>query len=306
MVALGDDCFEWDTALRILILGGDGMLGHRLWHHFATRHETCVTLRMGIEAYSGLGVFDADHAFAGVDVRHERDLLRVFAEFKPEAVINAIGIVKQRDEAKAALPSLELNAVFPHRLSNICAVAGARLIHMSTDCVFSGDRGAYTEDDPSDARDLYGRTKYLGEVSSPNCATLRTSIIGLELSRKASLIEWFLAQRGTISGYRKAIYTGFTTMEMARVIERILTQHPDLAGLWQVASRPISKYDLLMGLSERLGRDDIDMRPDDSFVCDRSLVADRFTAATGYHAPAWDEMLDELAEMIIARRKRSQ
>ncbi len=292
--------------MRILILGGDGMLGHCLWHHFASRHETRVTLRLGIDAYSGLGVFDADHVFAGVDVRHVDDLLRVFAEFRPEAVINAIGIVKQRDEAKAALPSLEMNAVFPHRLSSICGAAGARLIHMSTDCVFSGDRGGYTEDDPSDARDLYGRTKYLGEVRDEHCVTLRTSIIGLELSRNASLIEWFLVQRGTISGYRKAIYTGFTTMEMARIIERILTRHPDLSGLWQVASQPIDKYNLLSGLSARLGRDDIDIRPEDSFACDRSLVADRFTAATGYQAPGWDEMLDELAEMIVARRKGNQ
>ena len=292
--------------MRILILGGDGMLGHRLWHHFVGCHETRVTLRMGIEAYSGFSMFDADCAFSGIDVRHEGDLLGVFADFRPEAVINAIGIVKQRDEAKAALPSLELNAVFPHRLSNICAAAGARMIHLSTDCVFSGDRGGYTENDPSDARDLYGRTKYLGEVSDDHCVTLRTSIIGLELSRKASLIEWFLAQRGTISGYRKAIYTGFTTMEMARIIERILTRHPDLSGLWQVASAPIDKYNLLSGLSTRLGRDDIQIQPDDSFVCDRSLVGDRFTGATGYHAPDWDEMLDERAEMIVARRKGKQ
>ena len=306
MIVRADDRLDCGTALRILILGGDGMLGHRLWRHFASRHEIRVTLRMGIEAYSGLGVFDWGHAFAGIDVRHQDDLLRVFTEFRPEAVINAIGIVKQRDAAKGALPSLELNAVFPHRLSNLCGTAGARLIHMSTDCVFSGDRGGYTEDDPSDARDLYGRTKYLGEVSDAHCVTLRTSIIGLELSRKTSLIEWFLAQRGTISGYRKAIYTGFTTMEMARIIERILTRHPDLSGVWQVASKPIDKYNLLSGLSTRLGRDDIDIRADDSFVCDRSLVADRFTRATGYHAPGWDEMLDELAEMIVARRKRKQ
>jgi len=291
--------------LRVLILGGNGMLGHQLWRRFASRHETRVTLRMDIEAYSGLGEFDADHVFAGIDVRRECDLRGVFVEFRPEAVINAIGVVKQRDEAKAVLPSLELNAVFPHRLANICGDAGARLIHVSTDCVFSGDRGRYTEDDPSDARDLYGRTKYLGEVTADHCVTLRTSIVGLELSRKGSLIEWFLLQRGTISGYRKAIYTGFTTMEMAQIIERILTRHPDLAGVWHVASEPIDKYNLLSGLSARLGRDDIDIRPDDSFVCDRSLVADRFNAATGYHAPGWDEMLDELAETIVERGKNN-
>jgi len=279
------------------------MLGHRLWGHFSTGHETYVTLRMGIEAYSNLHEFDMSTAISGIDVRRDDDLLGVFAKCRPEAVVNAIGIVKQRDEASAALPSLELNAIFPHRLSNICAAAGARLIHMSTDCVFSGDRGRYTEEDPSDARDIYGRTKFLGEVQGGHCVTLRTSIIGLELRRKTSLIEWFLAQNGAISGFRKAIYSGFTTMEMARIVERVLVQHPDLSGLWQVASTPIDKYNLLSGLSTRLGRDDIDIRPDDSFVCDRSLVGDRFTGATGYHSPGWDEMLDELAEMIVARQE---
>ena len=134
------------------------MLGHQLWRYLARDHETGVTLRMGIENYSGLGRYDLRQAFAGIDVRHEDGLLSVFAAFRPEAVINAIGIVKQRDEAEAALPSLELNAIFPHRLSNLCRAAGTRLIHMSTDCVFSGERGGYTEKDPSDARDLYGRT----------------------------------------------------------------------------------------------------------------------------------------------------
>lgn len=217
--------------MRVLILGGDGMLGHRLWHHFASRHEVRVTLRRDVEAYSNLGLPDMDLAFPGIDVRHEDDLLRVFADVKPEAVINAVGIVKQRDEARVALPSLELNSIFPHRLSNLCAASGTRLIHMSTDCVFSGRRGGYTEDDPADAEDVYGRTKYLGEVTEGHCVTLRTSIVGLELGRRGSLIEWFLAQRGTVSGYRKAIYTGFTTMEMARIIERVLTRHPELSGL---------------------------------------------------------------------------
>lgn len=282
------------------------MLGHQLWCHLSTKHEVRVTLRMPVDTYSEVDLFGLSHAIGGIDVRQEDDLVDVLAEFRPEVVINAVGLVKQRDEAKAVLPSLELNAVFPHRLSNLCKAAGSRLVHMSTDCVFSGDRGSYTENDISDARDLYGRTKYLGEVHEEHCVTLRTSIIGLELSRRASLIEWFLGQRGTIKGYRKAIYTGFTTMEMARIIERTVIGHPDLSGLWQVASEPIDKYTLLSGLSKRLGRDDIDIRPDESFACDRSLLADRFNAATGYHSPGWDKMLDELAELIKARQEQTQ
>lgn len=292
--------------MRVLILGGNGMLGHQLWRHFSNRFETRVTLRDGLSEFAERDALDMRQAITGIDVRCEDDLLAVFSSFRPDAVVNAVGMVKQRAEAKAALPSLELNAVLPHRLGLYCAAAGARLIHMSTDCVFSGERGGYTEDDESDAGDIYGRTKYLGEITDAHCVTLRTSIIGLELSRKTGLIEWFLAQRGVINGYRKALYTGFTTQEMARVIERILTRHTDLSGLWQVASDPIDKFQLLGSLSKKLGRDDIDIQPDDTFICDRTLIGDRFNAATGYRCPTWDSMLDELAEAIVARQKESQ
>ena len=196
--------------MRILILGGDGMLGHRVLDHFSSRHETGVTLRKGIESYSGHGIFDVAQTFAGIDVRHEDNLLGVFAEFRPEAVINAIGIVKQRDEAKAALPSLELNAVFPHRLSNICSRRrGAHDPFEHRLRLFRGSRAVTRRMITSDARDLYGRTKYLGEVSDDHCVTLRTSIIGLEFSRKASLIEWFLAQRGNHQWVSKGDLHGF-------------------------------------------------------------------------------------------------
>src|SRR5262249_39151322 len=154
----------------------------------------------------------------GIEVLDVNAVRRVLADFQPEAVVNAVGIVKQRPAAKEALLSLEVNAVFPHRLRLSCEEFGARLIHVSTDCVFDGRRGNYTEADPADAKDVYGLTKYLGEVSEAPALTLRLSIIGLELARKASLIEWFLAQRGQVRGFTRAIYTGLTTLELARVI----------------------------------------------------------------------------------------
>jgi len=167
--------------------------------------------------------------------------------------------------------------------------------------VFAGTRGGYREDDTADANDLYGRTKYLGELHDGHCVTLRSSIIGLELARKTGLVEWFLAQTGSIRGFRRAIYSGLTTAEMARVVERILLHHADISGVWQVASRPISKYDLLSGLASRLERGDMRVEPDDEFACDRSLDGGRFHDATGYQAPAWDDMLDELANEIKDR-----
>ncbi len=286
--------------MRLLILGGDGMLGHQLLRSLAPRHDARATLRREVGAYAQYGLFTKESAYGGVDALRQETVLQVLADFRPEAVVNAIGIVKQRGLAHEAIPSLEVNALFPHRLALACRTAGARLVHMSTDCVFSGRKGSYTEADPSDATDLYGRTKYLGEVAEPHCLTLRTSIIGLELAHKASLVEWFLSQRGPVRGFRRAVYCGLTTREMARVIEKILVDHPGLSGVIHVASAPITKYDLLKQLARRTGRD-VRIDADDTFACDRSLRADAFEAATGYRAPSWDEMLVELAEEIRAR-----
>ncbi|MDX8409017.1 MAG: SDR family oxidoreductase [Mariprofundales bacterium] len=287
--------------MRILILGGDGMLGHQLMVSLRPEHDVRVTVHKQLADYAHLGLFDADNAYAGVDVLFQDRLLEVMADFRPDAVINGVGLVKQRKEAEVRLPSLEVNALFPHRLAVICQVAGARLIHMSTDCVFSGGKGGYVEEDESDATDIYGRTKFLGEVNHAHCVTLRTSIIGLELARKASLIEWFLAQHGEIKGYRRAIYSGLTTLEMARVIDDILCHHPSLSGVWHVAAAPISKYEILRQLIGLLGRKDVDLLPDDGFVADRSLDATRFQQETGYNPPSWEVMLEQLAQQIEER-----
>jgi dTDP-4-dehydrorhamnose reductase len=288
--------------LRILILGGDGMLGHRLLMHLQDRHETKVTLRRELAAYEHYGLFTLENSYWSVEVKDTERLLDVVGDFRPEAVINAVGIVKQRGPAKEAIPSLEINALLPHRLAVLCRAVGARLVHLSTDCVFSGRKGNYTEGDLPDAEDLYGRTKLLGEVTDAGCITLRTSIIGLELSRRVGLIEWFLAQRGEIRGFTKAIYTGLTTAEMSRVIERVLVEHPHLSGVWQVGSEPINKYDLLVWFSEVLGRDDVHIVPDDTVKIDRSLLPVAFGKATGYSAPGWNEMLKELGAEVRRRQ----
>lgn len=287
--------------MRILILGGDGMLGHQLLESYQQRHDVRVTLRRDLSDYAQFGLFNVENSYTGIDIRNNDRLVEVFSDFHPEAVVNAIGIVKQRTEAADAIPSLEINSLLPHRLAVLCKATGARLVQLSTDCVFSGKKGNYSETDDSDAQDLYGKTKYLGELHEDHCITLRTSIIGLELSRRKSLIEWFLAQKGVIKGYKRAFYSGFTTIEMARIIENLLLHHPQLSGLWHVASQAISKYDLLTMFSNMLGRDDIQIELDDSFICDRSLDGSRFNNAVSYTPPGWDELLTELSEQARSR-----
>jgi len=220
---------------------------------------------------------------------------RALASIQPNLVINCIGLIKQDPLVNDPLSSIKINALLPHQVSLICRTAGIRMIHISTDCVFSGKRGQYVESDPSDAEDLYGRTKFLGEVAYPHTITLRTSIIGRELKARLGLVEWFLAQRETIKGYKRAIYTGFTTDELSRVILNYVIPRTDLSGVYHVSSDPISKYDLLMSVKEAFGRN-VTILPDDGFISDRSLDSTQFRQLTGYQPPTWREMIDELKE----------
>jgi dTDP-4-dehydrorhamnose reductase len=286
--------------MKILILGGDGMLGHQLLIAYQQHHDVKVTLRRDLNDYASYGLFNPENSYAGIDVRNNDRLVEVFSNFHPEAVINAVGIVKQRVEATDAIPSLEINALLPHRLAILCKATGARLVQMSTDCVFSGKKGNYIETDESDAQDLYGKTKFLGELHEDHCLTLRTSIIGLELTRRKSLVEWFLAQSGTIKGYKKAIFSGFTTIEISRIIEKLLVNHPDASGLYNVASSPINKYELLLLLKKKLGLD-INIEADDSLMIDRSLNSLQFQKEFNYAPPTWEKMVEELAQDIKGR-----
>ncbi len=286
--------------VKILVLGADGMLGHQLVESLEDRHAVHGTLRLDECAYLRIAEFLPRMVHYGVDARDYRTVSDVLHSVRPDAVINALGIVKQREEAKQAVVSLEVNSLFPHRLAHTCAEIGARLVHLSTDCVFSGRQGLYREADLPDAEDLYGRSKLLGEVVEEGCITLRTSIIGLELARRLSLVEWFLAQRGRISGFRKAVFSGFTTMEMARIIEDVLVFHAGRHGLYHVGSAPIDKYSLLCMLRDRIGRP-LEIEPDNEFVCDRSLDSFRFQTDFGYTPPSWPAMLDELTAQIMER-----
>ena len=286
---------------RLLILGGDGMLGHQLLQHFDNKYVVKVTLRKKFDDYKIYNLFNRENSIFEVEASNIGNLSKVFSDFEPDFVVNCIGIVKQRKEASDAIESITINALLPHQLTLLCEKYAARLIQISTDCVFTGKKGSYAETDIPDALDLYGRTKLLGEIDSPHAITLRTSLIGLELLRKQGLIEWFLSQTCTINGYARAIYSGFTTAELASIIERIITQHRELSGIWHVSSNPISKYELLCNLSKKLNRQDIKIIKDEKFVCDRSLDGSRFMKATDYKPPSWDEMLDVLAQQIKKR-----
>ena len=279
---------------RVLIVGGAGMLGHKLWQTARASFETWATIRSATPALEHLGLLD-ERTLTDVDVTAPGAIDAALDRSRPDVVVNCIGIIKQLAAAKDPVTSISINALHPHLLARACAARGARLIHISTDCVFDGVRGGYTEADVPNATDLYGRTKAMGEVTGPGCLTLRTSIIGRELSGASGLVEWFLSRRGaTADGYAGAIFSGLTTRALSDVIVRLIARETALEGLYQVAATPIDKLALLQLLDAAYGTQ-VTIVPRDEPRIDRSLNGQRFREATGIEAPSWPAMVEEMA-----------
>lgn len=273
--------------MRILVLGGTGMLGHKMAEVLEPGNDVWTTVR-GNHPISSKTV-------GGVDAESFDTVESALRTVRPDVVVNCIGLIKQQASAKDPLLCLTMNALLPHLLARACTEQGCRLIHISTDCVFDGRRGGYVESDLTNAEDLYGRTKALGELTSGPHLTLRTSIIGRELRSGASLVEWVLSQNGqTVKGFTHALFSGLTTLELSRVVRDAVLSHPDLQGLYHVSADPISKYDLVSLIAEAYGLD-LKIVPSDELVIDRTLDSRRFQQATGYRAPSWPEMVNAMA-----------
>lgn len=278
--------------MKILVVGVTGMLGNAVFRVFGadTAYEVWGTLRSGA-AFRHFPEQSHARLLTGVDVLDQDVLVSVLAKVRPDVVINCVGLIKQLADAKDPLTALPINAMLPHRLARLCELAGARLIHVSTDCVFSGRKGGYLESDLSDAEDLYGKSKFIGELHDlPHAITLRTSIIGHELGSNYALVDWFLAQHGSVKGYSRAIFSGLPTVELARVMKDFVVPRPQLNGLYHVAAEPIAKLELLQLVAAQYGKQ-VEIRPDDALVIDRSLDGSRFREAAGYVAPAWPELI---------------
>jgi len=281
--------------MKILVIGISGMLGSAVFKLFAENggYELSGTVRSeSTKQY--FPVEWCENIIAGIDILDDDSLTRVVEGVKPDVVINCVGLIKQLSTANDPLIVLPVNSMYPHRLAAICEFGGARLIHISTDCVFDGSKGNYVESDRSDATDLYGQSKYIGELNDkPHAITLRTSIIGHELNTQAALIEWFLSQSGSIKGFKHAIFSGLPTVELARVMMDYVIPRSDLCGLYHVSAAPISKFDLLSLVAEIYGKK-IEIIPDDEFIIDRSLNSERFQTETGYRAPEWPALVQAM------------
>jgi len=271
------------------------MLGHVLFSQLSGRPEFAVSATVrdaaGLDRWFPPDLLRRIHG--GVDAERLDTVVRVLEEIRPDVVVNCVGVVKQQPLAKDPIVSIAVNALFPHLLARACGEAGVRMIHIGTDCVFSGEKGNYRESDPPDPADLYGGTKWLGEVDSPHCVTLRTSIIGHELSARHGLIEWFLAQEGSVRGFARAVFSGFPTVELAGIVAERVIPNEELTGLYHVSSEPVSKHELLRLVREQYGKK-IRIERDEAFACDRSLDSSRFRKATGYQPPPWPAMVSRM------------
>ena len=281
--------------MRVLIFGATGMLGHKLYQRLGGEFEVFGTIRSDFAPVEKFGIFDKRSIIEGVDVTDTGSICRALETAKPNCVINAVGVIKQLPQASDVIHACSINSIFPHQLAGFSTEFGFRLITISTDCVFDGKKGNYTEDDLPNARDVYGLTKLLGEVAGTDALTIRTSMIGRELGSKHSLVEWFLGCGGeSVKGYVNAIYSGFPTIVLTQIIGDIINHHRELRGLYHVSSEPINKFDLLSLVNERYSAD-INIEPFPDCVIDRSLDSSKFRAATGFKPAAWDDMIEEMA-----------
>jgi len=288
---------ETSVTRKVLVLGASGMLGNAMLRVFASSPGYAVigSVRATSLISSALPAPSVAQIVRGVDLEKPDSLIQLFADVRPDVVINCIGLVKQLAEADDPLVALPINAMLPHRLARLCGMIGARLIHISTDCVFSGAQGMYRETDRPDAVDLYGQSKHLGEVDYPHAITLRTSIIGHELGSPHGLLGWFLSQNGRVKGFTNAIFSGLPTCEMARIIRDFVLPRPELHGVHHVSAAPITKFDLLKLIADVYAKS-IEIEPDPRLVIDRSLDSSIFRRATGYAPPDWRELILQMRQ----------
>lgn len=287
--------------MKVLVLGANGMIGSAIFRILIEKDDWKVFGSVRLDGTKELFSPEiGEHMIPGIDIRKEDALSKVFNQIHPDVVINCIGLTKHLPQSENPLLAIPINALFPHQLAHECGEIGARLVHISTDCVYSGRKGGYLEDDASDATDIYGKSKFLGEVDYPHAITLRTSTIGHEFRTNYGLLEWFLSQENKCKGYTRAVFSGLTTVYLAEIIRDVVVPRADLSGLYHVSGESITKYDLLQLIARVYGKS-IEIIPDDQLVIDRSLRPDRFIKATGYVVPQWPALIEAMHSYRLRR-----
>lgn len=280
--------------MKVLVLGSSGLIGSTTLRVISERSDWQVYGSIRSDSIRPfLPMISADKLISNLDVDNFSSIIQTIGEIRPDVVINCIGATKHKKEGNSPINAIALNALLPHRLAQVCTLAGSRFIHISTDCVFSGKDGFYSESAFADADDVYGRSKALGEVTYGGALTLRTSTIGHELQSNYGLLNWFLTQKASCKGFNKAIFSGLPTVVFAQVVRDIVLKNNKLTGLYHVAAQPINKYDLLKMIAN-VYKKEINIEVDDSLIINRSLDASLFNQATGYNPPNWQDLIETM------------
>lgn len=278
---------------KILILGANGMLGGSLHRYFTNTNNTVVGTVRSDAAAKQLDSMGFDNVIKNIEVTNYKLLEDMISEIRPDYVFNCIGLIKQLSKSELPVSAIEINSLLPHKIAQICTKYDSRLVHFSTDCVFSGSKGAYTESSLPDATDLYGRSKLLGEVNYGNHLTLRTSIIGHELNSNVSLVNWFLNQSDSVRGFSQAIFSGLPTCYIAEFLDKYVIENSNLLGLYHLSAEPIDKYSLLLLIKEKYGIE-IDIVDYPDFIIDRSLNSEILRELIKFKPPQWPELIEKM------------
>lgn len=282
--------------MKILIFGAGGMIGHRMFIELRKKHDVLATLRSDLQRFEKFKLFDSSNTLENVDVTNSQKILKLLNDHTPDVVLNCVGITLRKPEIKDEGYCIQVNTDFPHLLKKWADEHSKYLIHFSTDCVFSGKEGPYSENSPKTAQDVYGRTKAAGEVMSDFSLTLRGSMIGRELFGKTELLEWALSSRNQkIKGYSRAIYSGVTTHVMAGLVGALIERQNRLTGLYQVSAEPISKFELLQKINGHFGLN-LEIAEETGYATSKILISDKIRTQAGFVCPNWDDMLNQSAK----------
>jgi len=282
--------------MRVIILGTSGLIGHKLLQELSTDLEVFGTLHYSKKHYGDISLFSGPNIIENIDASNFELLKGVLLAINPDVILNCIGITKRKINTNNIIETLNINSVFPHKLADWAKINQKRVLHFSTDCVFDGRVGNYTEVSITTAEDIYGKSKALGEINYNHCLTIRSSFIGQELFDKTELLDWFLTQNGKqIKGFKNTLYSGVSTIFMANVVKKIIMNFPNLSGLYQLApDKPISKYDLLLIAKETFNID-VEIIPDYENVHRPTLDASKLKRKINLTVPSWETMMRELA-----------
>ena len=282
---------------KILILGANGMLGHVLFNNFSKNNNyfTKGTLRNKKYKKYFKQIYRND-LITNLDVTDISKLKKVISSFKPDILINCIGIIKQKKKINYE-NMIKINSLLPRKLYEICEIYKTKLILISTDCVFLGLKGNYKESDLTDAKDIYGISKILGEYTNKNSLVLRTSIIGHELSSRNGLLEWFLSQKEHVSGYKNVYFSGVTPFELFKILDKYIIRS-NLSGIYHIGAKKINKFDLLKIIS-KIYKKNIDIKPSYNEKLNRSLNFKKFKLQTGYINNKWIDMIKDMYQNKI-------